>query len=334
MTKQSNFSNVEKTALVLLGMGNEAASEVLKKFSQDEIKSITHKMSRLQGIKMEDAKVVIESFFNDFSEHSGISGASKDYLTQTLNNAFGKNAAKGLLADIYGDEIKEQMEPLKWVDPKSIAHFILNEHPQIQAIFLAHMPSERSSLILKYMPNELQDEVIIRIAKLKDIEHEVITDLIELVERAVVNFSKTTSKNIKGVKYAADILNHFDGDRNKIMETLKSHDERIVHEIEENMFAFVILERQSDKVLNRLIQEIDLSLWSVAFKGCDSSLVSRIKEVMPERTVETLEDEMERKGAVPLSKVNKAREDIMNKVRELSDNGEIDLSLYQEETVE
>ena len=82
MTKQSNFSNVEKTALVLLGMGNEAASEVLKKFSQDEIKSITHKMSRLQGIKMEDAKVVIESFFNDFSEHSGISGASKDYLTQ------------------------------------------------------------------------------------------------------------------------------------------------------------------------------------------------------------------------------------------------------------
>ena len=73
MTKQSNFSNVEKTALVLLGMGNEAASEVLKKFSQDEIKSITHKMSRLQGIKMEDAKVVIESFFNDFSDHSGIS---------------------------------------------------------------------------------------------------------------------------------------------------------------------------------------------------------------------------------------------------------------------
>ena len=55
---------------------------------------------------------------------------------------------------------------------------------------------------------------------------------------------------------------------------------------------------------------------------------------MPERTVETLEDEMERKGAVPLSKVNKAREDIMNKVRELSDTGEIDLSLYQEETVE
>ena len=30
MTKQSNFSNVEKTALVLLGMGNEAASEVLE----------------------------------------------------------------------------------------------------------------------------------------------------------------------------------------------------------------------------------------------------------------------------------------------------------------
>ena len=100
-------------------MGNEAASEVLKKFSQDEIKSITHKMSRLQGIKMEDAKVVIESFFNDFSEHSGISGASKDYLTQTLNNAFGKNA-KDLLVIFTEMRLKEQMEPLKWVDPNQL----------------------------------------------------------------------------------------------------------------------------------------------------------------------------------------------------------------------
>lgn len=330
----NDFNKLEKTALVLLGMGEQAASSVLKQFNNDEIKNITLKMAKLEGIRMEEAKKVIDDFFIDFGDHSGIKGASKDYLSNTLHEALGENAAKGLLADIYGDEIKEKMEPLKWVEAKSLSHFIFNEHPQIQAIFLAHLPSEQSSKVLKHMPHDLQDEIIIRIAKLKDIEHEVILDLIELIERSVGHFSKTSSKNIQGIKYAADILNHFDGNRAKIMETLKSHDERIVHEIEESMFDFVILERQSDKVINRLIQEIDINLWAIAFKGCDSSLINRIKEVMSERITETLEEEMELRGAVPLSKVNKARENIMNRVRYLADSNEIDLSLYEEETVQ
>ena len=51
---------------------------------------------------------------------------------------------------------------------------------------------------------------------------------------------------------------------------------------------------------------------------------------MPQRMVKTLEDEMALKGAVPVSEVERARNAIMDQVRELAENGEIDLQLYQE----
>ena len=328
------LNHVEQTALVLLGMGEDAAAKVLRHFSRDETQRVTKAMAKLNGIKSESANQVIQMFFDDFRQHSGIRGASKEYLSNTLRKALGNDLAKGLLNDLYGDEIRNNMQRLQWVEAEVLARFVVNEHPQMQAIFLAYLPSETSSLVLKYLPEDYHDELLYRIARLQDIDHQIASDLHALIERCIEQVSTSQSAPLSGVKQVADIINRFDGDRGSLMEMLKLHDEEVVSEIEENMFAFVILERQSDKVLNRLIQEIDLSLWSVAFKGCDSSLVSRIKEVMPERTVETLEDEMERKGAVPLSKVNKAREDIMNKVRELSDTGEIDLSLYQEETVE
>jgi len=55
---------------------------------------------------------------------------------------------------------------------------------------------------------------------------------------------------------------------------------------------------------------------------------------MPQRMVKALEDDMQVRGAVGLSSVERARQDIMELVRELSEAGEIDLILYEEPTVE
>ncbi len=55
---------------------------------------------------------------------------------------------------------------------------------------------------------------------------------------------------------------------------------------------------------------------------------------MPQRMVKALEDDMQLRGAVPVSAVERARNDIMQIIKELSEAGEIELSLYQEQTVE
>ena len=331
---ESSMNNVEKTALVLLGMGEDAAAQVLQHFTRDEVQRVTRAMAKLNGIKSDSAKQVINHFFMDFKEHSGIRGASKEYLSNTLRKALGSDLAKGLLNNIYGDEVRNNMQRLQWVDTELLAKFISQEHPQMQAIFLAYLPAETSSEVLTRLPQDRHDELLYRVARIEEIDHEVARDLNELIERCIEFMSSTQSAAVSGPKQAADIINRFEGDRAQLMELLKLHDESVVSEIEENMFDFMVLGRQSEKTMDRLVQEIPVELWATSLKGAEIRLQESIKRSMPQRMVKSLEDEMSLKGAMAVSRVEKARQEIMQMARELADNGEIELSLYQEQTVE
>ncbi|EGQ7663426.1 TPA: flagellar motor switch protein FliG [Vibrio parahaemolyticus] len=334
LTSKQTLSYVEQTALVLLGMGEDAAAKVLQHFTRDETQRVTRAMAKLNGIKSDSARGVIQNFFEDFREHSGIRGASKEYLSNTLRKALGNDLAKGLLNNLYGDEIRNNMQRLQWVEAETLARFIVNEHPQMQAIFLAYLPADSSSAVLKHLPQDYHDEIIFRIAQLQDIDHQVATDLHELVERCIEKVSASQSVPLSGVKQAADIINRFEGDRGSLMEMLKLHDEEVVNAIEENMFDFMVLGRQREETMDMLVQQIPLELWATALKGSDITLQQAIKRSMPQRMVKALEDDMEARGAVALSRVQKARQDIMQMVRELDELGEVQLLLYEEPTVE
>ncbi|ELJ8839463.1 flagellar motor switch protein FliG [Vibrio parahaemolyticus] len=334
LTSKQTLSYVEQTALVLLGMGEDAAAKVLQHFTRDETQRVTRAMAKLNGIKSDSARGVIQNFFEDFREHSGIRGASKEYLSNTLRKALGNDLAKGLLNNLYGDEIRNNMQRLQWVEAETLARFIVNEHPQMQAIFLAYLPADSSSAVLKHLPQDYHDEIIFRIAQLQDIDHQVATDLHELVERCIEKVSASQSVPLSGVKQAADIINRFEGDRGSLMEMLKLHDEEVVNAIEENMFDFMVLGRQREETMDMLVQQIPLELWATALKGSDITLQQAIKRSMPQRMVKALEDDMEARGAVALSRVQKARQDIIQMVRELDESGEVQLLLYEEPTVE
>lgn len=333
-SQSAALDNIDKTALVLLGMGEEAAAQVLKHFSRDEVQKVTHAMAKLNGIKSDNAKGVIQRFFDDFKAHSGIRGASKQYLSNTLRKALGNDLAKGLLNNIYGDELRNNMQRLQWVDAELLAKFISQEHPQMQAIFLAYLPPETSAGVLAGIPDDYHDELLYRIARLKEIDHEVAEDLNVLIERCIEHVSMSQRAPVSGAKQAADIINRFEGNRAQLMELLKLHDETVVREIEDNMFDFMVLGRQAEATIDRLVQEIAVETWAVALKGAEITLQQAVKRSMPQRMVKSLEDEMSVKGAIAISQVEKARQAIMLQVRELADAGEVDLVLYQEQTVE
>ena len=53
---KQTLSYVEQTALVLLGMGEDAAAKVLQHFSRDETQRVTRAMAKLNGIKSIDQR--------------------------------------------------------------------------------------------------------------------------------------------------------------------------------------------------------------------------------------------------------------------------------------
>lgn len=328
-----SMSSMEQAAILMLSMGDDISAGVLKHFSREEIIGISQAMARLSNVKQPMVSDVIGRFFDDYKEQSSIKGASRGYLSGMLGKALGGEITRNLLDSIYGEEIRAKMAKLEWIDPKQFAALIAKEHAQMQAVFLAFLPPGMATEVLECMPAERQDELLYRIANLSEVNSDVIGELEQLIDRSLSVLS-TQGSQVRGVKQAADIMNRFKGDRNQMFELLRAHNEELVTRIEDEMYDFFILSRQTPDVLQTLLEAIPLEEWVVALKGAEPALVKAIAGALPKRQAQQMESISRRQGPVPLSRVEQVRKDIMAVVRDMAAEGDLQIQLFREQTVE
>ncbi|HEY3618577.1 MAG TPA: flagellar motor switch protein FliG [Candidatus Sulfotelmatobacter sp.] len=333
MVASTGRSKIEQAAILLLSVGEDAAARVMQKLSREEVILVSETMARLHGVKVTQARTALNSFFQDYQEQSGINGASRTYLRSILKKALGGEIARSVINGIYGDEIRYRMARLQWVDVPQLAALIEQEHLQLQAVFLAFLPPDVAASVLSNLPQERQDEIVYRIAKLDDINRDVIDELDRLVDRGVAVLSEHGSK-VVGIKHAANIVNRIPENQQLLLDQLRERDEGVVDELQDEMYEFFILSRQSENTLQRLMDEISIDEWAVALKGTESVLSSAIYNVMPKRQVQLLQSTTSRLGPVPVSRIEQVRKDIMGTVRQLVEDGEIQVQLFAEQTVE
>lgn len=326
-------SYLEQAAILLLCLGEEAAATVMQKLSREEVVRLSENMARLSGVKTSHARRVINNFFDEFREQSGINGASRSLLQGILNKALGGEIASSVINGIYGDEIRSRMARLQWVEPRQLAALIAEEHLQLQAVFLAFLTPEIAATVLAFMPDAVQNEILYRIARLSDVNRDVVDELDRLIERGLSVLAEHGSK-VKGIKQAADIVNRIQGNQQQILEQLRDLDAEVLEQLQDEMYDFFILSRQSEEVRRRLLDEIPMEDWAVALKGTETALRRSIFAVMPKRQAQQLETITSRLGPVPVSRIDQVRREIMAVAREMEEVGDIQLQLFAEQTAE
>ena len=306
---------------------------VMQKLNREEVLRVSETMARLHGIKVTHARNAMNNFFQDYREQSGINGASRTYLQNILDRALGGEISRSVINGIYGEEIRYRMARLQWVDIAQLASLIDQEHLQLQAVFLAFLPPDVAAGVLTYLPESRRDEIIYRIARLDDINRDVIDELDRIIERGVAVLSELGSKLI-GIKHAADIVNRIPRNQQELLEQLRVRDKDVVNELKDQMYEFFILSRQAPATLQRLMEEIPIEEWAVALKGTEPVLRQAIYGAMPKRQVQLLQSTASRLGPVPVSRVEQVRKEIMAAVRELAEEGVIQVQLFSEQTME
>ncbi|WP_144006614.1 FliG C-terminal domain-containing protein, partial [Pelomonas sp. KK5] len=183
------------------------------------------------------------------------------------------------------------------------------------------------------LPAEGRDLVLLNVARLSEVDGELLGELEELVERCLAGLG-AQSASVEGVKQAAEIINRLPRDRAQMVELLRAHDAEVVSEIEVSMYDFFLLSRQPESALIRIIEEVPLETWAIALKGAEPAVRDAILAAMPRRQAQSFEDLIRRSGPVPLSRVEQARAEVMARVKTLADAGEIQVQLFAEATVE
>jgi flagellar motor switch protein FliG len=321
-----NLSGLERSALLMLGLGEKHAAEILKHMGPKEVQEIGMAMASLSSITNSQMELVMQKFVDAIGEQTSLGMGSDEYIRNMLTSALGSDKAGGIIDRILLGRNSKGLEQLKWMDPRAIAELIRLEHPQIIAIVMSFLDPDQAAGVLSEFPERVRTDVIMRVATLDGIQPAALQELDEILEKQFSGASNVKSSSLGGVKKAADILNFIDGSiESKVIEQINETDEELSQQIQDNMFVFENLIDIDDRGMQTLLREVSSDQLLLALRGAPEPLREKIFKNMSSRAAEMLKDDLEAAPPAKLSDVESSQKEILTVARRLSDAGEINL---------
>lgn len=311
------LSGVEKVAAFLSMVGEEAATSVFKHLDPLELARIVPMMARVK-ITPEEGGTVLQ----EFSDRTGTATMSVDdeYIKKILSKAFGDEQAKKLMDKIESGA--SAFDILRWLDSSAIATMLSREHPQTIAIILAHLEPTQAAEVLAKLPEHIKIDVSLRIASLDQISPSILGELEDVLANQLQSY--TRGRKIGGIRTVAEILNQLDrASEDLILKNIEEKDQILADEIRKLMFTFDDLIHVDARGIQMVMKEITTDDLALALKMASDDLKVLIFKNMSQRASQILKEEIEAKGAVKVSDVEKAQMNIVRVARRLEEEGKI-----------
>jgi len=314
------LSGYEKSAILLSLVGEEAAAEVLKNLDMQEVGKITTQMSRLKSIRKEMMDVVLKEVTGIISQDDVQFVSGNEYIKKVLNKGFGADSASKVLDRALKDA---PLDSLRWVDPWTLANFLMNEHPQTVAFILCLLEPVRASEILGFFNETLRADVAMRIATTERIPETAIEEIRSALD-GQLEIGASSGIKFGGMKTIAEILNQSDRSTEAAMfKMIEEQDKPLAEAIRELMFVFDDLVELDDRSMQMVLKEVGTDELALALKTAAEGLKTKIFKNMSQRAVEILKDEIATKGPVKVSDVEKSQQKIVGIARKLEGEGKI-----------
>tara|TARA_B100001094_G_C18196108_1_gene811128 strand:- start:8410 stop:9474 length:1065 start_codon:yes stop_codon:yes gene_type:complete len=322
----SLLSGVEKTAILLLSLTEDGTSTILKALEPRQVQGVSLEMMNLVDVTQEKASAVYRLFLEQIQTYSSIGLNSQDFLQKALIAALGVDKAGSILEQIAQGKGAKGMDTLRWMDARQVTTIILNEHPQIQTIVLSYLDPEQSAKVFSLIPENVQLDLMMRIAYLEEVHPSALAELNEIMEKQFAGQTSAQATKLGGLQTAANIMNFLDSSvETRLTEWLKEVDPEVAVEIQELMFIFEDLIEVPDISLQVVLRNIDADVLKVALKGADDALREKLLGNMSGRAAEMMRDDLETMGPVKLVEVESAQKEIVGIARAMADKDEITL---------
>lgn len=332
--KQTKMSGKRKVAILLITLGPELASGILKNFRDDEIEEISLQIANTEYVQPEDRENVLGEFFDLISKNVIIGEGGIEYVRDLLTNVVGAGKAGEVIAKIQGTISSEPFAFIKNADPKEILNLTRKEHPQTIALIMAYLESDMAAQVFAALPPELQIVVAKKVAMMERANPEIIAGVEDVLKEKTSVLSGRDYTDVDGVKALARILGRTDRNTEKItLEALEAQDRDLAEEVRKNIFLFEDCMMLEDQDLQKVLSEVDTKDLVLAMRGTDERVNEKILGNLSSRASAMIKEEMEYMGPVRLRHTEEAQQKIVSVVRRLESLGEIVISRGGDEDV-
>ena len=325
MANELNLKGAERAAIFLLGVGEEAATEIMRHMSAKEAQQVGEAMASISKLTNAQVESVLADFHEDSAEINPLGLEAPDFTRRVMTSALGQDKAQNILSQVLEKPDEHNgVEALQWMAPKAIAEVLEEEHPQIAATVMTQLYDEQAAKVLELLPEEIRKDVILRIARMEELDPRAMEELDRVLESQLGKLQRTPPRKVMGPDNLAAILNATDSQlEQEMLDALTSVDEELSDDVKEKMFIFDSLMQLDDKGFQRLVREVAQENLLTALKGVDDVLAERFFNNMSERAAEILREDMDASGPVKLADVEAAQKEIVRTAKKLADEGEL-----------
>ena len=321
------LTGTQKSAILMMLLGEEEAAGVLKNLSPKEVQHLGSAMYSVQAADQETVNRVLDEFLEIMKGQTSLGLGGGNYIRNVLTQALGDDKAQSVLSRITPSSSERPIEILDWMDARSIAELVQDEHPQIVALITSYLDFGLASDVLSLLEPELQSDVIVRIATLETVDPEALRELEKVMQKKFMANTSLRSSQVGGVQAAAKIMNFTkEAMERRILGDVKKVDKELMQAIQDNMFTFDNLGMSDDRSLQTLLRSVETEDLILALKGADDILREKLFGCMSTRAAANIQDEMEALGPIRLTEVQTAQKRIIAVARKMSDEGSIVLA--------
>ena len=319
-----SLSGTEKSAVMLMTLGEDQAAEVFKHLNPKEVQQLSMAGSNMRQISNNELAEVLTEFEESAIQFAALNINTNDYLRSVLVKALGEERAASLLEDIFEkQETTSGIESLNYMEPQTVADIIRDEHPQIIATILVHLKRNLAADVLELFEERQRNDIMLRIATFGGVQPAALAELTEVLNNLLDGQNLKRSK-MGGVRTAAEIINLMKSQQEEsVIDAMRDYDGELAQRIIDEMFLFENLIEVDNRSIQRILQEVSTDSLVIALKGSNQALRDHFLNNMAVRAAEIVRDDLESRSPVRMSQVENEQKAILLIVRRLVEKGEI-----------
>jgi flagellar motor switch protein FliG len=325
MRTVARLAGRRKAAVLMAALGPERAAEVMQHLREDEIESLSLEMAKMGSVEEHTTEAILgELAAATSAEGVGDVAGGIDFAREVLERALGAERAEELLGRLSTVIEMRPFEFLRRTPPEQIVAFLRSESPQTIALVVANLHTTLAAQVLARLPERLQPDIALRIARMGETSPSVIQQVEDVVRQKLMTVVEQEYSAAGGVKSLADILNHADRptERN-VLDSLAATDGDLAEEVRRMLFVFEDIVQLEDRAIQQVLREANQKDLVLALRGVAEPVKEKLLENMSERGAAMLKEEMEVQQPQRKRDVDEAQGRIVAVVRRLEEAGTI-----------
>ena len=257
----------QKAAIVIVALGAESASEILRNLGEVNLRRFASAVSKLHGVPHAVVDAVVKDFLESLGDELSVRGGldeARRFLGQVLDD----ESLARVLEEIDSRSGRSVWMRLSDAADAPLSNWLSAEHPQVACMVMTKLRSDQAARLLERFEPAFAQDVVLRMARIPTPDQTATEILKNAIEHDFVTVMERTQGARRPAELIAGLMNHVSNSaRENFLGHMEAQDAKLAQEVQRVMFTFGdISSRVNPRDVAKVMREVDEPILLAALK--------------------------------------------------------------------